>query len=472
MAPVHARSAFYLPQARFWELMIGSALAYASLNHAGLIKRVVPLRTAIAVVGALLLVASFALISNRRVFPGWWALLPTFGTALLILAGPDTWLNRSVLASRVMVFIGLISYPLYLWHWPLLTYARITLQREPSVGVTLGLLALSALFAGLTYELLEKRIRRATTGTGRRSFHVVTSLCASLAVLALVGLLASAGQVQARSADAPYVAEISEAVHDWEEPRNQLVRGEARDTVIFFGDSHMQQLLPRVDQVVREPKAPRRTVLIRTKGGCAPLPGIERRGYDCDDYVDETFRLAQRAEVDTLVIAASWKGFLSRRDYYRADDDDFTDPLRLPDAKWVWTGFEARLRQLVKQGKRVAIILSTPRGNVFDPRTMLVRDGIDFEARIPPRVDVRAVDRDTADVDGALRALAARVGAEAVDPTPWVCGTRWCPTVDENGKPYFKDDTHLRASFVRAHVTALDRFIYVPVARSGAARLP
>jgi len=376
-----------------------------------------------------------------------------------------------VLASPPLVGIGLISYPLYLWHWPLLTFARITLQREPSVGVTLGLLALSVLFAWLTYEFLEKRVRHATTGPGRRSFHVVTALCSSLVVLALVGLLAYAGRVQARSADAPFVAQISEAVHDWEEPRNRLVPGDARDTVIFFGDSHMQQLLPRVDQVVKEPHAARRTVLIRTRGGCAPLPGIERRGYDCDDYVDETFRLAQRAEVDTLVIAASWKGFLSRRDYYRSEDEDFADPLRLANAQWVWTGFEARLRELVRRGKRVVIILSTPRGDVFDPRTMLVRDGIDFEARIPQRVDVRAVDRDTADVDGKLRALAARAGAEAVDPTSWVCGARWCPTVDENGKPYFKDDTHLRASFVRAHVTALDRFIYVPAARSGAARL-
>jgi peptidoglycan/LPS O-acetylase OafA/YrhL len=468
MALAHPRSAFYLPQARFWELMIGSALAYASLNHASLIRRVMPVRSVLAAIGAALLVA---LINNHRVFPGWWALLPTVGTALLILAGPDTWLNRNVLASRVMVFVGLISYPLYLWHWPLLTYARIALQHEPSVVVTLGLLALAALFAWLTYEFLEKRVRHATKGTGRRSFHVVTALCSSLAVLALIGVLAHAGRVQARSADAPHVAAISQAVHDWEPPRNRVVPGDARSTVIFFGDSHMQQLLPRIDQVEREAKAPRRTVLIRTKGGCAPLPGIDRRGYDCDDYVDETYRLAERPEVDTIVIAASWKGFISRRDYYRSSDEDFAEPLQPSSDEWVWTGFETRLRALTQRGKRVVIVLSTPRGNVFDPRMMLLRDGIDFEARIPPRVDVRAVDRDTAYVDGKLTAIAERAGAEVVDPTRWVCDTRWCPTVDRNGKPYFKDDTHLRASFVREHVTALDKFIYAPDARSGAAPL-
>jgi peptidoglycan/LPS O-acetylase OafA/YrhL len=58
-------------------------------------------------------------IPKDKLFPGWWALLPTIGAVLIIAAGPHTWLNRAVLYNRVLVWFGLISFPLYLWRWPL-----------------------------------------------------------------------------------------------------------------------------------------------------------------------------------------------------------------------------------------------------------------------------------------------------------------------------------------------------------------
>jgi peptidoglycan/LPS O-acetylase OafA/YrhL len=467
-APHHPRSAFYLPQSRFWELMIGSALAYAALNHANVLAWLRPARGAIAAAGVVLLAIGFGVIHEHRVFPGAWALLPTIGTGLLILAGPDTWLNRNVLAARAMVFIGLISYPLYLWHWPLLAYARIYLEEDPSTGAKVLLLGLSVLLAWLTYVLLEQRVRHA--GTARAPYRTVWALCGSLAVLAICGLLTLTERVDARSSGAPFVAEISEALHDWQAVDNRSVPGESRATVLFFGDSHMQQFLPRVDYVAQRPIAPpRRTVVIRTRGGCAPIPGIERRGYDCHGYVEDTYRMAQRPEIDTIVIAASWHGFLSRTDYFRAGDEDSGSPLALAAAEqqWIWDGFEAQLRGLVKRGKRVAIILSTPRGRAFDPRNMISRSGLAFEVHITRRLEASAVARETAAVDARLREIARRVGAEIVVAFDWVCGREWCPTIDAQGNPYFMDDSHLRASFVREHLSGLDEFIYVTPADGG-----
>ena len=132
-----ANDAFYLPVARFWELMLGAWLARAAVKGQMPSPRQ---REAAAAGGAALLLAGFLVIVDDRDFPGWRALLPTLGTALLILAGPQAWFNRRVLALKPMVMIGLISYPLYLWHWPLLSFARIFVF-EPSPELRIGLCA-------------------------------------------------------------------------------------------------------------------------------------------------------------------------------------------------------------------------------------------------------------------------------------------------------------------------------------------
>src|SRR5262245_40012984 len=133
MVGTHPTAAFYLPFTRFWELLAGSYLAFA-------VRKENP-SPYFSMVGAGLIVLGFILLEPQKAFPGWWALLPVLGAALLIRAGPQGWVNRRVLAHPAMVFVGLISYPLYLWHWPLLTYARIVHGGEPPVAARLGLLA-------------------------------------------------------------------------------------------------------------------------------------------------------------------------------------------------------------------------------------------------------------------------------------------------------------------------------------------
>ena len=135
---------FYSPLTRFWELMMGGILAYltlqeisiwdkatqmirAALGKADTAPNPTPdralLRNAQSVLGALLIGVAVLLVTKERLFPGWWALLPTVGAYLIISAGQHAWLNRTVLSHRLVVWFGLISYPLYLWHWPLLSFA-------------------------------------------------------------------------------------------------------------------------------------------------------------------------------------------------------------------------------------------------------------------------------------------------------------------------------------------------------------
>jgi len=148
----HPVSAFFLPQSRFWELLVGSSLAYlavfkqaplfASWRNQFAARLPIGLQSEIhnlrAIAGGLLIMAALFGLDRTQPYPGWRALLPTLGALLVISAGPAAWVNRNILAHPAMVFVGLISYPLYLWNWPLLVFPRIVSAVPPSPMVRGG----------------------------------------------------------------------------------------------------------------------------------------------------------------------------------------------------------------------------------------------------------------------------------------------------------------------------------------------
>ena len=153
---------FYSPLTRFWELLIGALLAYVTVFHGRYPKLVInsiAQANALSWTGCALFVAGLLLINKDSGFPGAWALLPTLGAALMIKAGPNAWFNKVVLGSSVLVWFGLISYPLYLWHWPLLSFARILSSSVPELEIRIGVVTLSILLSWLTYRFIEKPIR-------------------------------------------------------------------------------------------------------------------------------------------------------------------------------------------------------------------------------------------------------------------------------------------------------------------------
>ena len=172
-----AVATFYSPQTRFWELLSGSLLAWLTLykkNEFVIIKNKIEgflacrekqsadgkiLSNALSFVGLSLLVYGFWRISKESSFPGKWALVPVLGTLLLLMGGSKAWINRTILSNKIAVWFGLISFPLYLWHWPLLSFVRIVESEVPSLNIRIVAVVLSILLAWLTYKLIERPIR-------------------------------------------------------------------------------------------------------------------------------------------------------------------------------------------------------------------------------------------------------------------------------------------------------------------------
>jgi peptidoglycan/LPS O-acetylase OafA/YrhL len=116
------------------------------------------------------------LITKEKHFPGLWALLPTLGAAFIILSGAQAWFNRKILSNSILVWLGLISFPLYLWHWPLLFFAGVFEEEKSAFKLRILIIIISCLLAWFTYKFIEKPIRLgadSTHLTGNASRHLV-----------------------------------------------------------------------------------------------------------------------------------------------------------------------------------------------------------------------------------------------------------------------------------------------------------
>jgi peptidoglycan/LPS O-acetylase OafA/YrhL len=179
--------AFYAPWNRFWELLVGATLACieADSDLAGRLRGLTArpwLAHFVSMIGLAAIVAGVALINATRVFPGLWVLLPVIGTAMLIVAGPGAAINRRLLSLAPVVWVGLISYPLYLWHWPLLSFAHLLVGDIPSWWLRLMLLAGSVVLAWITYRVIERPIR-----FGARARRAVPALAVAMSVVCAAG---------------------------------------------------------------------------------------------------------------------------------------------------------------------------------------------------------------------------------------------------------------------------------------------
>jgi peptidoglycan/LPS O-acetylase OafA/YrhL len=467
-------AAFYLPFSRFWELLCGGLIAYFALLKddpgfgRGAHQRLRAMLDALpsratassswlnhlaSIIGAVLVCFAVLKIDRQSDFPGWWALLPTSGALLLIAAGPNAWFNRVVLARKTMVFVGLISYPLYLWHWPLFSFARLVGQA--SQPLLIGLIIVSIFLAWATYRLVELPVKRRSRDPGNAA-KMTRALCLYLAGITLLGFAVWGSLLPGRLDAAS--RELVLARDDWDYPSDGVVGDPGEGgTVLFFGDSYIRQYYPRIEYLSRSGTWAGKTLLFETEGGCAPYTGIERRSFPCNAWAQAGYELANREDIETIVLGASWIESLDRGDYYRADDSHRVIlDLRSPQNDWVFSRIEDNVRGWIAKNKRVYIILANPAGPDADPSGK-IGDRLAWTPSVEHRVlSLTEHRKKSAFVHDRLRLIAKDTGATIIDPALWLCEGDVCETETTGGVPMYCDDGHLRGNFVRDKVHYLD----------------
>jgi len=185
MTRVHDTAAVYLLTTRGWELAIGALIALPAGSTALSARR--PVRELMAAAGAAMVLYAVFVFTEETPFPGAAALIPTVGTTLILLCGaPDTAIGR-ILASRPLVAVGLISYSAYLWHQPLLAFAR---QARPEGLATWSLAAISVLSLGVAYgswRFVEQPFRRPGVVSRRQVLGLALTGSLAFAVLGVAG---------------------------------------------------------------------------------------------------------------------------------------------------------------------------------------------------------------------------------------------------------------------------------------------
>ena len=464
----HRAAAFYSPLSRAWELMAGGLLAVMQLQAAaaagqGQAGGRVWKKHLQSIVGIALIVLGLFMTRSTKAFPGWWALLPVLGAASCIAAGPGGVLNKYLLSNRVMVWIGLISYPLYLWHWPLLSYARIVTGGEPPLQLRVVLVVASIVLAWATYRFLERFVKL------HLSLAMLRGLAGAGAALALTGVIVFLGTPTPRH-DSPALQAVADATREdnyydgFEEAAlgDQFVyrAGSGKRNVLLIGDSHVEQYAPRALELVRTQPDKARTIYFATKGSCPPVPGLFS-GLDtgCDERRTAVLELALKPEIDSVVLGACWSCYFTGAGptvNYFVDDRKAVHPFIGGD------GIEQSLRSLGEVLKRLSavkpvyLVLGNPVGMDFDPLRQI--EGSRLGLMTAESGQLRApMPQDQAQFNARLKQVAEANGARVIEPFVSLCAGGECiRSMPDDGSPAYKDIGHLRPRYARSFATYID----------------
>jgi len=427
---VSPKASFFLLPSRAWELGLGAAVALLEERRvlAGFLTQ--GRRSAAAATGFLAIAVAVASFSDSTPFPGVAALLPVIGSALLLLAGAgDSHALTRWLASPPLVRLGLISYPLYLWHWPVLVCLRYG-HRFPATSLgTLGIVGISALLAELTYRYVETPIRK---GKALRSPSALvgTSAAAALA-LAVFGIHTWASDGAAYRYSGIARALLTAPFHARTERCGIMFRtrhplapvcplvDDARPTrkILLWGNSHADQWSGALAQLAEQHHAS----LYLNARNCRATADSSF----CDKDVQQAvLSYASQHGITDVVLASSWYG------RYHVTDETFERELA------------SVVSDLARRKMRAWLVIDTPTGAELDPITAFEAHRASPEFGAVPAEPQRLRRESERDLFLKLAAMNPHGMVTALDPSEELCGAGNCPG-GHAGVAWYRDAEHL-----------------------------
>ena len=437
-------AAFFNPASRFWELMVGAILAALFANNrlqgtprGGLIARVFSKHTT-AFAGLGLLVLVLAQLTPERRFPGGWALAGTIAALLLIAAGPSSWVNRVLLSNRPMVWLGTISYPLYLWHWPLLSFAHIRHGGRPERLEQIAWVALSILLAWLTYLWVERPIR---FGRFQRTKAVYAVLIAAMVALGAAGYAVyrtdgGAGRYPSLVRDMLTRGGEKDVTEGWRLHECMLgfdqttflpsCTDQKRPLLFLWGDSHAGSIYPGF-KALQDAGRYSFGLAQRTAAICPPILGIEPR-ENCRETNDRIMEEVRQLKPEIVVLYAFWheKALFNRYDM---------------------TNFESTVRAIQQAGvKKVVVLGAAPFWKAYLPE-LLINEWKKGPPENPPPLRLPRSNLDPFVQDNTLemKRRSEALGVTFISGLDTFCDTHGCLTRlgERDAKPLSYDYGHL-----------------------------
>lgn len=444
--PLRPTATFYLLPFRAWELLLGALLAVGAVppitHRLG--------RELIAGGALLMLMASLLLLEEGPSFPGWVASFPVLATAALLHTGAsgDSFARR-VLALRPLVLIGLISYSLYLWHWPLEVYAKYTNGMEPlPAGSGYGLLVLAILAGWASYRWVEAPFRRRTSGTLPKTRKGL--FAGALVGMAVLGLIAASSWVDKgwQLRFAPAVAAMDQQRYpdipfqncDSHSPQvdGGICIGGKRDaarSILLWGDSHALAWSPAMDEIGK--RAGMR-VYLAPNSACPPLFDVKNPvDPACLSENDRIRTFIRTNRPDVVVMVASWLAYSIPHGFYTLEDRQG----RRDNGQVFAPALQSTIAEVKGHAGRVILAGPTP-GAPGDAPFRMAMSLWKGGARPPENTLARVRQQDRWFWQEARR-LQADDQLRLLDPVEWFCDARSCRYVDTENRLLYRDSSHL-----------------------------
>lgn len=440
---------FFLSPFRTWELLAGSLLAL----HAVPPLRSRMLRELVAGAGLLAIVAACFVYDSKTTFPGLAALAPVLGAAALIHAGASgpSFASR-LLQLHPMVWVGLISYSLYLWHWPLIVFTRYATGFEPITPHIPALFVVSLVLGYLSYRFIEQPFRRSAVFSRRTVFGSSAACAAMLSLVAGTGLWVGGFESRfspavvaldkARAPKIPFVQCDGKPAGSW----CVLGKTDVAPRTLLWGDSHLLAWAPALDQIFRERGE---SAVFAAMSTCPPMQGIHRNiaNQNCPQHnVHVLDYLLANPGITTVVMAANWAG------YFRADGPVILgrEGAALMGVAAAQKGLSDSLAWLSNGGRRVVVIGPVPVYDKSVPLALAV--GLATQRDLLTSTDVEQMNKNSSFFQ-VVSAAGVPPNLTVLNPIEWLCADK-CATT-KNGEPLYRDSNHLSVIGAQAFREAL-----------------
>ena len=298
-------TAFFLPFSRVWEMLAGASLACSTFR---IERRIADF---MSVIGLALIFSCVLINIPRDQFPGWYALLPVLGASLLIASGPRAVVNRHLLSMKPMLWVGLISYPLYLWHWPLISFTHIISIGNAQPLHLGGALVVSFILAALTFALIERPSRKIRSRILIPVIAMITFIVLMICAATYSGALTDIrdryfpGDSKAFTWEPRYSSDCSRQVGI--EGLDFCVGTSSNPRFALVGDSFANHhYYGLADELAKRGEG----LINIGVAGCSALRGIADilPGTNCSSAESVIDYVKGRPEIDTVILAGSWYG--------------------------------------------------------------------------------------------------------------------------------------------------------------------
>ncbi len=425
--------AFYMPFTRFWELSSGGILAYFVVQRTAQTNKSTKRfwsddHKLLPIIGFGLIALATAVLNHQSAFPGYWALLPVAGTCLLIAPATAHPKALKFLCTKPALFIGRISFSLYLWHWPILLLSQSADLKSRAAKF----IALAACFvlAWLTYRYIEQPFRAIKiTKTNAKKFIWLGALVTI--AIAVVGALIATRAIKrswdetliSKTYDVPIIgcgvfADLGRSFNPELFDRCDKIIYPENATVMMLGDSHSQALYQGLKPFL---DARHINLIAYPVLECTPLSLNDKRPR-CVDYNKWIYGQIQTVKPDLVILFA--------HHLFRAKDPYFGESLNYPEHLWKKAG------ELKAQGvKNVWIIGDIPNWQESLPHAMNF-NFLRHDQAVPQRTYTYVV-KESLDMDTRMRSKDNKTGVKYISLKDALCNEQGCMT---NVGTHFPED--------------------------------